>query len=276
MKKLLLTLIAVSWVFISSAQYVTPFETFLLNKFSVLDSTQLKFTYNFRYKKSDFKDETDTAFVTDKQSLLIGKNISKYYSQYYFDFCEKTFAKKYFIEVEKGACTFEIFKNISTNKITVTELAGQYLFGGYYLYNEEIPQIKWKIGKDTTSIMGYVCQSATTTFRRRNYTAWFAPEIPLNNGPWKFGGLPGLILKIYDNKHDYTFECTGFQQLEKPEKIKLYALNYTKVTRKEMDKLYRRFLKDPIQFWKNIHSKMLNEVQLTFKPKWIYNPIELE
>ena len=60
---------------------------------------------------------------------------------------------------------------------------------------------------DTTTVIGYLCQKATCYFRGRNYTAWFTTDIPISNGPWKFGGLPGLILKIYDNDKLYTFEC---------------------------------------------------------------------
>ena len=275
MKKLLIFLIAVSFAFITNAQYVPPFEKISLNKFTVLDSAQLRFSYNFCYKKNGINSDADTAFVVDKQSLLIGKNCSKYFSQYYFDYCEKGLERVY-IHVEEGTCSFEIFKNYPANKMTVTEHAGHYILGGNMLYEEAIPDFVWKIGEDTTNILGYTCQKATTRFRGRNYIAWFAPEIPSNNGPWKFGGLPGIILKIYDDKRNFTFECSGMQQLEKPEPIKFYRLNYTKLTRKKMDKIYRQLLNDPLQFWKSIHSKMAGEVTDSFKPKWTYNPIELE
>jgi len=277
MKKLLLILIAVSCVVITSAQYIDSSSKIPLNKFTVLDSAQLKFTYNFRYKRSYSKNATDSAFVVDKQSLVIGKNISKYYSQYYFDCCERAMAKVY-MEMGDGACTFEIFKNYPTHKMSVTEQAGDIFLGGNYLYIDNMSEIKWDIGKDTTTMLGYTCQKATTTFRGRNYTAWFAPEIPSNNGPWKFGGLPGLILKISDDKRNFTFICSGIQQLEKPEQIKLFTMNYTKVTRQQMDKIYRRYFKDPMQFWKDIHSKMVEDLSGTgiVIPKLTYNPIELE
>jgi GLPGLI family protein len=278
MKKLLLILIAVSCVFGANAQYVPPFETIRLNNFTVLDSAQLKFTYNFSYKKSFCKNEADTAFVVDKQSLLIGKNVSKYYSQYYLDYCERAMKKNYETELEESACSIEIFKNYPANKTTVIEQAGHHILGGFDLYSEDTPKFKWIIRKDTTTMLGYACQKATTTFRGRNYTAWFAPEIPLNNGPWKFGGLPGLILKIYDDNRNFTFVCSGIQQLEKPEKIKLFTMNYTKVTRQQMDKVYKRYSKDPMQFWKDIHSKMVEDLSGTgfVTPKLTYNPIELE
>jgi len=275
MKKLLFIFIALSLVPTTNAQYVGGINI-PLKRFKVLDVAQLKFTYNFSYIKSYYKKESDLAFVVDRQSLLIGKNISKYYSQNYCDYCEIAMKNKRNPGMPEGTCCFEIFKNYPDNKITATELAGKQEFGGFYIYNENTPKFNWNIENDTTTILGYACQKATTTFRGRNYIAWFAPEIPSNNGPWKFGGLPGLILKIADDKHNFIFECIGIQHLEKPESIKLYTLNYTKVTRLELDKLYRRFFKDPIQFWRDVRSENMGQVEAKDLPKLNYNPIELE
>jgi len=271
MKKLLFIFIVLSCVSIAKAQYVGCNEI-PVNKYSILDSAQLKFTYNFSYKKSYFKNESDTAFVVDKQSLLIGKKVSKYYSQYYLDYCERVKNKTF--DIEEGMCSFEIFKNYPVNKVTATEQAGK-IFGGSYIYHENMNEFIWKISNDTISILGYTCQKATTTFRGRNYTAWFAPEIPSNNGPWKFGGLPGLILKISDDKRNFIFECIGIQKLKKQESIKLYTLNYKKVTRQELDKLYRRFVNNPKQFWITTGIEV-GEALMMELPKLNYNPIELE
>lgn len=52
--------------------------------------------------------------------------------------------------------------------------------------------------KDSLSILDYKCIKATTRFRGRDYTAWVTKELPINDGPWKFYGLPGLILQIED------------------------------------------------------------------------------
>lgn len=79
-------------------------------------------------------------------------------------------------------------------------------------YTEPIPKIQWKLDEDIDTICGYECQKATCTWRGREYTAWFAPELPFQLGPWKFGGLPGLIMKIADSKNEYTFEAIAVEQ----------------------------------------------------------------
>ncbi len=83
-----------------------------------------------------------------------------------------------------------------------------------FFLKEEIPTFDWKINnKETKKIGKFDCTKATTTFRGRNYTAWFAKTIPVPYGPWKLGGLPGLILEAYDtNKNVYWY----FKSIEYP------------------------------------------------------------
>ena len=68
---------------------------------------------------------------------------------------------------------------------------------------EKKPVMNWKITKESQKILGYACYKATTKFRGRDYIAWFTPDIPYNFGPWKLGGLPGLILKVENDYFDY-------------------------------------------------------------------------
>ncbi len=60
---------------------------------------------------------------------------------------------------------------------------------------------------------GYTCQKATTRYEGRDYVAWFAPKIPISDGPYKFSGLPGLIVEIADTKEYYRFELTGLSKV---------------------------------------------------------------
>jgi GLPGLI family protein len=65
--------------------------------------------------------------------------------------------------------------------------------------------IKWVLHQQTSQIKNYNCKKATTKFRGRVYTAWYTEQIPLPIGPWKFSGLPGLILKVQDDKGEISF-----------------------------------------------------------------------
>ncbi len=68
------------------------------------------------------------------------------------------------------------------------------------------PIKNWKLINETKVINTINCKKAEVTFKGRNWIAWYAPEIPFPYGPMKFSGLPGLIIKITDEKGDYDFE----------------------------------------------------------------------
>ena len=80
-----------------------------------------------------------------------------------------------------------------------------------YRYTEPWPLMQWTLADEQQTICGYQCQKATCHWRGRDYVAWFTSAIPLKSGPWKFGGLPGLIMKIYDTKHLYTWEAVSVE-----------------------------------------------------------------
>ena len=106
------------------------------------------------------------------------------------------------------------------------------------MYSEPFPLQKWQMEKDTKMICGYKCQKATCSWRGRNYTAWFTTDIPVSAGPWKFGGLPGLIMKISDSKNEYSWEAVAVNKGKFP----VYGARrkkYVKSTREKVQKLQR-------------------------------------
>lgn len=70
---------------------------------------------------------------------------------------------------------------------------------------DSIPHLSWKVGENTRQIGPFNCLNAYTTFRGRTYEAWFCPDIPSQHGPWKLGGLPGLILEAKDSTEEVQF-----------------------------------------------------------------------
>ncbi|MCM1067573.1 MAG: GLPGLI family protein [Muribaculaceae bacterium] len=79
--------------------------------------------------------------------------------------------------------------------------------GDLYSYTEPIDEIEWTIVEDSTAtIQGYECVMARSDYHGRRWTAWFAPELPMPDGPWKLRGLPGIILRA-DGGDDFTINA---------------------------------------------------------------------
>lgn len=74
-------------------------------------------------------------------------------------------------------------------------------------------QFSWEITQEKKKEKGYKLQKAITNFGGRKWIAWFTEEIPIPEGPYKFSGLPGLIVEISDSKNHYHYELTKVTKL---------------------------------------------------------------
>jgi GLPGLI family protein len=102
-----------------------------------------------------------------------------------------------------------IFKNNYENILNIREK----IMGKPYITSENTPKIQWILQNESKKIGTFDCKMATTLFRGRKYTAWFTKKIPISDGPWKFQGLPGLILEIYDEKKEYHFSLKSIESI---------------------------------------------------------------
>lgn len=107
------------------------------------------------------------------------------------------------------------FKDMEAGKLFFTPYAGTKL----YAVEEKIPSIDWTITQETKQIQGMACQKATCRFRGRDYEAWFCSQIPYSNGPWKLGGLPGLILEASDSRKEVVFSFVSFENVSGPQMV---------------------------------------------------------
>jgi GLPGLI family protein len=151
------------------------------------------------YSQTNFSIEYETVIVDEKDMYgLVGATssvlITNTKESLYI-----TKVKDTVIETEKfGTMIFsaketeydEGYKNITEN-IYYSKV----LFPGYILKDKDYT-IEWEIQDNFKNILEYSCQEATCSFRGRNYKAYFTTEIPIKNGPYKFDGLPGLILEV--------------------------------------------------------------------------------
>lgn len=122
-----------------------------------------------------------------------------------------------------------LYKNTKENRFTNQNES----FSKLFLIKDELQKHDWKLGSETKSIGEYTCYKATKTRQQEvvqsmisvngdkdldeeedkkpemetiTITAWYTPQIPVNNGPRNYHGLPGLILEVNDGSE--TIICS--------------------------------------------------------------------
>lgn len=121
-------------------------------------------------------------------------------------------------------------------------------------YEEKI-KFDWKLEPEKKKIGEYETQKATTSFGGREWTAWFSTDIPFQDGPYKFHGLPGIIIKVEDSEKHYSWELKGnkkitnFEEESYAEKLTKQMMgsrgNALSVSREKFEKIYDAYKKDP-------------------------------
>lgn len=219
-------------------------------KMTVVDTTRIRVWYAFN---ADDVKKVNT--YIDQQRLDIGKHLMKYYSD--FLFCSDSVIANW-SKTHPGARSVPRFHGnggqkpdrwseyeysdlfISGGKLTEYATMPQWLESNNSYYTEPYPLQQWQMGTETQTILGHRCQKATCHWRGRDFVAWFAPDIPVKAGPWKFGGLPGLILKLKDTAGVYRFEAV--QISSKPYPIYKYDFKaYRASTREKVWKMQKTF-----------------------------------
>ncbi|MDE6578788.1 MAG: GLPGLI family protein [Muribaculaceae bacterium] len=113
----------------------------------------------------------------------------------------------------------------------------------HYQYEEAAPLFDWKLSDETKMIGELNCKKATTTFRGRDWEAWYTEEIPIAEGPWKFTNLPGLIVKIMDSNGEHVFSLTKVRNTTTP--IGISNSYARKTDRQSFNKLKYETAKNP-------------------------------
>lgn len=211
--------------------------------------------------------------------LELGKNFSKFFelNTIKYDSLAEKFSHQNNVSAKEMNQILPVYpkwkpvvlRDLNKNSITIQDKARD-----NYQYTEEQPAIIWKLGNDTKSILGYTCYKATAEFRGRKYTAWYSKDIPINNGPYLFNGLPGLIMEIEDRKNHYHF--TAIAMDKKP--MNIYLRNEDqifKITRKKFREIQKTYHDNPAFFHGSSYDAEGNVIRETVKAK-PYNPIELD
>ena len=123
-----------------------------------------------------------------------------------------------------------------------------------YTYEED-RKMDWKILPETVKIGEYEAQKAETTFAGRKWYAWFTQDIPFQDGPYKFKGLPGLIIKVEDANGDYSFDLQQSKKITEFPNFDNRGGNPIKVKRADFEKQEKLYRKDPVSFVTNSFSQ---------------------
>ncbi|WP_282132709.1 GLPGLI family protein [Cellulophaga baltica] len=106
-----------------------------------------------------------------------------------------------------------VFKNFKEKKIFYRDRIGLKDFK----IKDSLSNTQWNLTTNTKEILGYLCQEAKATYGTREYTAYFTTQLNYPDGPWRFSGLPGLILEIKSD--DDFFKLIATSIATKKEKL---------------------------------------------------------
>lgn len=196
---------------------------------------------------------------THQYILLANSSQSKFYSprtEQIDSLCSTPDGEAKFKEMQRAAAlagnfddiprrdgSMYVVKSTDANVMKVCDTAGM----EQYVVEEPIENIDWTIVEDSVKkVLGYDCIMATADYHGRKWTAWFTPEIPLQAGPWKLAGLPGLILEADADNGVYSFVATGIQNTTRQISPVYLADRYEKVSRKDLLKAQRSFFDNPL------------------------------
>lgn len=211
-----------------------------------------RFIYEYKFKT----DSTSSEFEQANMVLDINPDNVKFYDYAYAenDSLNKLSNFKNYLWNDTPALIRE--KNSNENQ-------NFELMNDYFSYTT-LDKINWTLSSKTKKSGQYDLQKAITEFGGRQWIAWFNPEIPINEGPYKFRGLPGLIFEISDSENQFLFKL-----------VKSYQLKSTYNT---IDFLETHMNKKPIR----ITEKILNKMKLDFyndpfydlRANFVYKPDE--
>lgn len=234
---------------------------FFILIFGLLAQTFYSQIQRFSYEYKFLPDSTNVSDIkTEIMNLDVLPSFSKFYSYsvYQSDSLEKSQYDKEIAatgsisavnKTSKGQVKYTVVKDKNADKTFLFTRIGQAKFKVL-----DDRKISWKILPVNKMVGNFRCQKAETAFAGRIWTAWFTTEIPIPDGPYKFSGLPGLIVKMEDNTHSHAYHLVSTRNLTENE-IKSadpennfifdYGTNAGEITLKDYKKYLKQSREDP-------------------------------
>lgn len=214
-------------------------------------SQSYKIIYDFKWKTEEHSKDYNSELT------VLLKNEDKSYFESLAKFKYDSIKTKL---VDEGSRSFPspkvpwklqplIFKDLKS-QTTITE---ENFFDKVYLTTYKCKPI-WKIQQEKSRLFNYNVQRAETDFGGRKWIAWFTNEVPISDGPYKFYGLPGLILKISDSEENFIFEIKGLTKDQNNIEGRNGHTAKVNFTPKQWETFWTKYQKDPSMIFANLNS----------------------
>lgn len=202
----------------------------IIGVFSFLSVAFLAQNQRFSYEYKFVRDSTEKDKAETEVMLLnVFSNGSQFYSKDVFEsdsimnaeFEKQARGGNYNVDLKdfkaKGSVRYQIEKNYPDYSVNYFTSLGS----TEYMVQESRNQ-NWKILSEKEKVGEFEAQKASCNFAGRIWTAWFATDIPIQDGPHKFHGLPGLIVKLQDKTQSHTFELKGVKSFNENKEWKSF------------------------------------------------------
>jgi len=248
-----------------------------------------RFTYEYKYAIDSTRKDSLT---TEHMILDISKSGSKFYSKakYENDSIIKAEVEKQMktgasnIQMKsgyKGSINFSVEKSYPDYKTYLLTNVGA--VGGMSRYKVlDDRKIEWKILKDQQKIGEFNAQKAETNFAGRKWIVWFTTNIPFQDGPYKFRGLPGLIVKIESADKTHNMELKGVKKMTDEQLTASSSPELSILINKPLDisqsqyvKLMDQYKKDPGQSMREILNRPGVKMKFNVNGKDVTDPNDM-
>ena len=224
----------------------------ILLLFVLLGTLAIAQNKRFIYEYKFIPDSTNIADVkTEMMFLDTSKDGSKYYSYTVFNSdsamkvdLEKQLATTGSINVRsdmrKGDVRYSVTKTYPDYK---TNIHRRLSMDAYSISEDR--KINWNIASEKQKIGEWNAQKAEADFAGRHWIAWFSIDIPIQDGPYKFQGLPGLIVKIEDKTGSHKMELKGIRNIKGNLDINVFEAKEIAINSKQFQKVMKEYENDP-------------------------------
>ncbi|MCU7616821.1 GLPGLI family protein [Chryseobacterium sp. PBS4-4] len=213
----------------------------------ITNAQNKRFSYEYKF----IPDSTNISDVkTELMNLDVTESGSKFYSYTVYNSdsimkvdLEKQLATTGAINIKsdmrKGLVQYSISKKYPKYEVFLHSR----ILSDLYKVSDERP-IDWKISSEKQKIGEWMTQKAESDFGGRHWIAWFTTDIPIQDGPYKFHGLPGLIVKLEDQTKSHLFNLQGVKNITAiPEDV--FGTKEISINAKQYSKLVKDYENDP-------------------------------